>query len=215
QRRVNRRKLAAKNTLAAVDVDEVIQKPMLVRTLLQQKRQRLLHPLLAQRSAQIIPLGSNAERRQPKAGSGNAGHSAQREPYRRRAVSHQPALCAHFVVEEVAPAALHIVQQGVGFLGNLGQRPVDENARPLLVFLCGLLFGCWLLTRFDGRLLLLVLHACCKGRGRRAQYKHARGACCPQQLPASYLCVIQNRIKCCKQARPARETERRSSSLSL
>ncbi len=63
QRGIDRRQLAAEHSFPALNVDEVVKKTVLVRTLFQQKSQRLFHALFAKAGEQIIPFGGDAQTR--------------------------------------------------------------------------------------------------------------------------------------------------------
>ncbi len=101
QRRIDRRQLAAEEALPAIDVNEVVEKTVLVGTFFEQKSQCLLHPLLAIEGAQVVIFGGNAQRAQSEAGGGNARHPAERPSDDRRPVPHQAAPGAGFVEEKI------------------------------------------------------------------------------------------------------------------
>ena len=143
KRRIDRRQLAAEEPLPAIDVNEVVEKTVLVRTFFEEKSQCLLHPLLAIDGAEVIIFGGNAQRTQSKAGRRNARDPAERSSDDRRPVPHQTAPGTRFIEEEIRIPARHVVQQGIRRFGDLGKRPVDEDAWRVSVLLRRLALRLW------------------------------------------------------------------------
>ena len=143
ERCIDRGQLTAKEPLSAIDVNEVVEETVLVRTFFQEKGQGFLHSLLAIEGPEVVVFGGNAQGTQSKAGGCDAGNPAEGTSDNRRTVTHQAAPGAGLVKEEIAVPAGHVVEQGIGHPGNLGKRPVDEDAWRMSVFFRCLALGFW------------------------------------------------------------------------
>ncbi len=146
QRCINRRQFATEQPLSTIDIDEVVEETVLVRTFFEQKGQGLLHSLFAIQRAKIVVFGGDAQSAQAEAGGGDAGDPAEGSSDGPRPVPYEAAPGTGLVKEEVAVPSLHVVEEGVGHPRDLGERAVDEHA-----WRVGVLFGCLALGFWGGR----------------------------------------------------------------
>jgi hypothetical protein len=191
QRGVDRGQLTAEHALAAFNVDEMVEEAMLMRALLEQEGKCFFHARFAVAGAKIVALRGDAHCAQAEAGCCDGCNAAQRAPLRRRTIPNQTRFGAGFVVKEVAVATLHVVEQRLGDLGDLGQWAVDEDARWMCEFLgrFALWFGAS--TRRRGWCLLVLESGCC-GHCGRAYGECSGGSRLRQKLSASYAGGRQN-----------------------
>ena len=132
-RGIDGRQFRIEEPLAAVEIDEVVEKSVLVGTRLQQESQRPLHTLLALRRHKVMPFGRDAERSEAKARGGYAADTAQRPAIGGRTIPHRPGFRICFVVEVIAGARFHVVQQRLRLFRYLGEWTVDEDTRRVVV----------------------------------------------------------------------------------
>jgi hypothetical protein len=157
---------------------------MFVGAFFQQKGQGFLYSLLTIQRTQVVVLCGDAQGAQAEAGGGDAGHSAQGSPDNRRPVAHQAAPGAGFVKEEIAIPAQHVVQEGIGHLGDLGERPVDEDAGRMGVLFCCLAFRFGGSGTSGGRLGRAILKAVGDSQTRSSPRERSGSARLAQKLPA-------------------------------
>jgi len=121
----------------------VVEESVLVRTFFEQKGQGLLHSLFAIDGAKVAVFGGDAQSAQAEAGGGDARDPAKGSSYGPRPIPDQAAPGTGLVEEEVAISSLHVVEEGFGHAGNLGERAVDEHAWRVGIFFGRLALGFW------------------------------------------------------------------------
>ena len=132
-RHVNGRQLRLRESSPVAHVQVVIEKPVPVRGMLQEVK-RLPDPGRNLGARPVVVLMSDAQRRQSKAGRGNAAHPAVAAAVGFGAVSDEAGVRIGFVPEKLERGARYLVQQlrvGTGCGGCLRQQYVGCNPPPV------------------------------------------------------------------------------------